>query len=375
MDSSVTLVIFEGGSVSSEPEEMMRRVRKAIVIDQICKAQAAGFERIVIMTSYQDLAEAASGYPVEIEFHPQVTEEFHFGKELLRVVKQRKLNKVLYMGGAAAPLISAYELRNIRRLLEQHDRVVTANNYYSADLVGLSPGSALAEVDLPAIDNTLPQLLVQQADLRFIPLQRSLGLQFDIDTPSDLMILACHPHVGEHTKRAVAEMDIDLTRCDKIKQVMGDFHGELLVYGRVNSSLFKLLDELTRCRIRLYSEERGMKALGRDVRGEAQSLFGEMMVSYGYEQFFRFLGQISHGAVLDSRIMFAHWNWDLSQSDRFYSDLGMVDQISHPGLREFTAAACSAPIPIMLGGHSLVTGGLWALLDASYIAGHNAASV
>ena len=154
MDSSVTLVIFEGGSVSSEPEEMMRRVRKAIVIDQICKAQAVGFERIVIMTSYQDLAEAASGYPVEIEFHPQVTEEFHFGNELLRIVKQRKLNKVLYMGGAAAPLISAYELRNIRRLLEQHDRVVTANNYYSADLVGLSPGSALAEVDLPAIDNT-----------------------------------------------------------------------------------------------------------------------------------------------------------------------------------------------------------------------------
>lgn len=103
MDSSVTLVIFEGGSVSSEPEEMMRRVRKAIVIDQICKAQAAGFERIVIMTSYQDLAEAASGYPVEIEFHPQVTEEFHFGKELLRVVKQRKLNKVLYMGSGSSP--------------------------------------------------------------------------------------------------------------------------------------------------------------------------------------------------------------------------------------------------------------------------------
>ena len=93
----------------------MRRVRKAIVIDQICKAQAAGFERIVIMTSYQDLAEAASGYPVEIEFHPQVTEEFHFGKELPES-KQRKLNKVLYMGERQL-LISAYELRNIRRLL------------------------------------------------------------------------------------------------------------------------------------------------------------------------------------------------------------------------------------------------------------------
>ncbi|NLM70143.1 MAG: hypothetical protein GX177_09140 [Firmicutes bacterium] len=374
MNSSVTLVIFEGGAASSELEETMRQVRRAIVIDLIFKAQAAGFERIIIGTSYRDLAEEAAKYQVEIEYHPQVTEEFHFGNELLRIVKQRKLNKVLYVGGAAAPLISAHELRSIRRLLEVHNSIVTANNYYSADLVGLAPASVLADIDLPKIDNSLPQILVQQTDLRFIPLQRSLGLNFDIDTPSDLMILACHPHLGFYTKQALAEIEIDFSRCEKIKQVMQDPNSELLVYGRVNSALFKLLDELTSCRIRLYSEERGMKSLGRDVRGEVCSLLGEMISLCGYEQFFQFLGQICHGALIDSRIIFSHWQWDLSQSDRFYSDLGLIDQITHPGLREFTRAAYNAPIPVILGGHSLVSGGLWALLDAAQIARQNAAS-
>ena len=155
---------------------------------------------------------------------------------------------------------------------------------------------------------------------------------------------------------------------------MQDPNSELLVYGRVNSALFKLLDELTSCRIRLYSEERGMKSLGRDVRGEVCSLLGEMISLCGYEQFFQFLGQICHGALIDSRIIFSHWQWDLSQSDRFYSDLGLIDQITHPGLREFTRAAYNAPIPVILGGHSLVSGGLWALLDAAQIARQNAAS-
>ena len=139
--------------------------------------------------------------------------------------------------------------------------------------------------------------------------------------------------------------------------------------------MFQLLDQVTHCRIRLYSEERGLKALGRDMRGEARSLLGEMITAYGYERFFNFLSQICRGAVIDSRILFAHWQWDLTQTDRFYSDLGMIDRITHPGLREFTAAAHGASIPVMLGGHSLVTGGLWALLDASYIERQNAAPV
>jgi hypothetical protein len=35
--------------------------------------------------------------------------------------------------------------------------------------------------------------------------------------------------------------------------------------------------------------------------------------------------------------------------------------------REFTEAAMLAPIPVVLGGHSLVAGGLWALIDAAWL--------
>ena len=90
---------------------------------------------------------------------------------------------------------------------------------------------------------------------------------------------------------------------------------------------------------------------------------GRFIEELGYEEFFRFWEKLP-GAVLDSRVLFEHFRWRLPASERFASDLGRLDLITHPGLREFTQAALAAPIPVLLGGHSLVTGGLWALIDA-----------
>ncbi|NMB38269.1 MAG: hypothetical protein GX994_01705 [Firmicutes bacterium] len=367
MSSAVTLVIFEGGIVESELEETFRQVRKAVVIDQIIKAQKAGFDRIVLLTSYRDLIEAVSSFSIETEYQPQVAEEFHFGENLLKIIRNKQLTNVLYMGGAAAPLISSQELSYIRTLLEKHSGVVTANNYYSADIVGFNPGVALENIVLPPIDNMLPSILVNQAGLKFIPLMRTLGMQFDLDTPAELLVLASHPEVGFYTKSAIANTNFDLSVCNQIKQILKEPQADLVVFGRVSSQIFKLLDELTHCRIRLYSEERGLKSLGRDKRGEVKSLIAEAVRALGYHEFFNFLSQICRGAVLDTRIMFSHFNWNVSQSDRFYSDLGQVDKITHSGLKEFTQAACQAAIPVMCGGHSLVTGGLWALIEASYL--------
>lgn len=366
MNSSVTLVIFEGGLVETEIEEAVRQVRLGIVKDLVIKAKQAGFERIILLTSYQDLAKAL-GDIVEIEYQPQRTEGFHFGEKLLETVIDKQLAKVLYMGGASAPLISSHELSYLRKLLENHENVVTANNYYSADIIGFSPGSILKDINLPMVDNSLAMELTYQTDLKFIPVQRSLGLQFDLDTPADMLVLAAHPHIGNNTKTAVTELNLDLSNLNSLKQVINSPQAELLIYGRVGSLMFKFLDEFTRCRIRLFSEERGLKSQGRDVRGEVNSLVAKMISVMGYRDFFQFLPEICDGAVLDTRIIFSHFKWDLSQSDRFYSDVGMADKIEHPELREFTIAAHNSPIPVMMGGHSLVTGGLWALSEASYL--------
>ena len=288
MGSSVTLVIFEGGMIESELEELMRQVRKAIVIDQILKAKAGGFEQIIVVTSYTDLAEAVAKLEVDVDYRPQVTEEFHFGEQLLRIVTQRKIAKVLYMGGAAAPLISAQELRYIRTLLENHDQVVTANNYFSADLVGFAPASALAGVTLPEIDNSLPQLLVHEGNLKFIPLQRSLGLHFDLDTPADLVILANHPGAGFHTKEAIAKADIDTKSAELIARQCRTC--DLAVYA-----------------VNLYYSNpslpiAGFACTGERAEGSRPGCWGEArrfvrwIAVRGYEEFFRFLSR-SVGAV------------------------------------------------------------------------------
>ena len=48
---------------------------------------------------------------------------------------------------------------------------------------------------------------------------------------------------------------------------------------------------------------------------------------------------------------------------RIYIFLGQPDKIDNPFVRQFTQAALAAPIPIILGGHSLVSGGLLALIE------------
>ena len=54
--------------------------------------------------------------------------------------------------------------------------------------------------------------------------------------------------------------------------------GEQDIYGRVGPNLFKYQDAINRCRLRLYSEERSMKALGREARGEVKALRGRPVV-------------------------------------------------------------------------------------------------
>ena len=142
-------------------------------------------------------------------------------------------------------------------ILKQNEDVVVANNYYSADIIGFSSGAALEAISLPEIDNVLALALVHEAGLRYVPLQRSLGLSFDVDTPSDVLILAVHPDVGPHTQAAVESLKLDYTRYNAIKALINDPHGELVLFGRIGGQLFEYLDAQTRCRIRLYSEERG----------------------------------------------------------------------------------------------------------------------
>jgi hypothetical protein len=59
-----------------------------------------------------------------------------------------------------------------------------------------------------------------------------------------------------------------------------------------------------------------------------------------------------------------------STEDRFASDLLLPDRVRDPWLRALTQAAVDAPVPILLGGHSLVGPGLRLALGASWRRAH-----
>ena len=71
------------------------------------------------------------------------------------------------------------------------------------------------------------------------------------------------------------------------------------------------------------------------------------------------LARLCDAAIVDTRVLLAHrlgadeTAWP-SAEDRFASDLLLSERVVDPWLRALTASAASAPIPIVLGGHTLV---------------------
>jgi hypothetical protein len=109
-----------------------------------------------------------------------------------------------------------------------------------------------------------------------------------------------------------------------------------------------------------------MDADGRAASGEARSLLGFYLEQVGPARFFATLAELGDAAIIDSRVLLAHLRIDAGREERFLSDLGRWPDIGEPALRELTRAAVEAPIPVLLGGHSLVSGGLMALNELAW---------
>jgi hypothetical protein len=75
------------------------------------------------------------------------------------------------------------------------------------------------------------------------------------------------------------------------------------------------------------------------------------------------LSGLGEAALVDSRVLLAHrvgadeTGWPAAE-DRFASDLLLHERIADPWLRDLTRSAADAPIPVVLGGHTLVGPGL-----------------
>jgi hypothetical protein len=365
MPELITPFVYVGGSRTSPIEALLADAQEAIARDLLDRLLACpAYDRPVIATSSVQFAQAVADLPVQVVLDD---DEFHFGRSLVQLVDRFAGRHAFYVGGGSAPLLTVAELTTIAEILLSNDDVLVANNFFSCDFVGFSPSDAIQRISPPPIDNDLAFRLQREAGLRNIPLARTPGTQMDVDTPTDLLILSLHPGIGPHTRRFFAGHELDTRRVREVGKYLTDPNACVIVSGRVGSHLWSHLDTDLACRTRVFSEERGMRANGRDARGEVRSLLGHHLEAVGPDRFFEHLAELADAAFLDTRVLMAHLRLEPTAGDRFYSDLLQPERIENSVLRDFTRAAASARIPVVLGGHSLVSGGLWALIDAAWL--------
>ena len=372
-DRPVWALIMTGCTGESDVEQMVDGARRAITCDLVDKALACGgFASIIVSTNDLALAEPLSGWPATAGLVPIVEldpadQPFHFGKRFQSLIAKHAIERVVYLGGSSAPLLPAAVLKEMAERIRSADRLLLVNNFYSVDFCAFTPASALLSIQAPVSDNGLGWLLGDGAGLPAQELPRTVATVFDVDTSVDLLILSLHPDTPPHIRTYLDGLDLDTQHIEAASTPFTDRRAEIWISGRVGSQTIAYLERETACRTRIFSEERGMRADGRLARGEVRSLLGMFIAHIGIEQFFyQVLPQFGQAAFIDDRVLWAdHHIWPHA-SDRFNSDLLRPEAIRDPYVRRFTEAARACPIPVVLGGHSLVSGGLHVLVEAAW---------
>jgi hypothetical protein len=367
------LVIFLGGFGSSEAERLVDGARIASSLD----AARAWGGHVLIVTNGGNFNIEGSGAPNDVisdrlptairgfDALPSRRGPFHFGRWLVRNLREYEPESCVYMGGGSVPLFGAADFADVASRLA--GGVAVANNAFSSDLVAFPVSErTLAVIEGVERDNALARALKEDGGLDLQALERSLATQFDIDTPTDVCVLALTGGGGPRLQAYVGSLDLDLSRYRAVLPLFVDQTKQLLVAGRVGTHAWSYLESETACRVRLFAEERGMEADGRASDGSARSLLGYHLEAVGLERFFETLAELGDGAFIDTRVLLAHKRIEASREDRFLSDLGRWRDIRDPFLRDFTRTALEAPIPVLLGGHSLMSGGLMALNEHAW---------
>lgn len=317
---------------------------------------------------------------------PVEGEPFHWGRWFTSAARRTltgspgSVDAIGYAGAGALALAGEVALD---ALLSPVPGEVVANNRYSADafVVAGDLDAALDALEGAETDNAAPRSL-EEAGFRSRDLRASSESRFDVDTPMDLALLRLATRLPatrslDGSVRGFLEMAtlpggrrLEVPHLEEIGAVVRDRRGELLVAGRMPASTLAHLETETACRVRAFVEERGMRASrGRGPR----SLLAAWAARLGPSDLIRELATLADAVVLDSRVLMATLSGSPDSAawpppeERFASDYADAGRVATPWLRELTEAAAAAPVPILMGGHALVSDGLRLLVQAAWL--------
>ena len=282
-----------------------------------------------------------------------------FGRRLSSLAADIGDGGLVILGSGAIPLATAGDRRAFVAAAAVDSPGALANDRFSADVVAIARAArTLRDVPDLATDNVLPRWLAEIAGIPVRDLRRRWRLGVDIDSPLDLVLL------GGAWARALAPLDRARveTALETVRAVASDPRAELLVAGRTSSGTLGWLERATASRTRALVEERGLRTTVAGQRPPA-SVLGLLLERDGAGAIGSIVARLADAAIIDTRVLLAHRlgaderHWP-PPADRFASDLLLHERIADPWLRELTAAAADAPIPILLGGHTLIGPGL-----------------
>ena len=302
-------------------------------------------------------------------------DETPFGARLRGLVRELpnrgRDRGVVVLGSGSLPLSTVADRRALVAVAATGGRVALANARYSADAVALGRAAVLADLpDLPS-DNALPRWLAERAGIEVSDLAGRRRLAVDLDSPADIALVArsgrCPAAV--RSLAGTAALAQATRRLAAVASVAADRTAELLVAGRTSAIALARL-ERSAARGRAIVEERGLRASSelaqarpRDAPRPPASILGMLLDRDGPEAFGAIVARLAEAAVVDTRVLLAHRlgaderAWPPAE-DRFASDLLLPGSIADPWLRALTRSALEAPVPIALGGHTLVGPGL-----------------
>jgi len=356
----VAVALLHPPSGRSEQERLVDAGRRAAMKDLIFALREVGLHPTLLVSASSQAEDLQEFEDVEIL---KVAEQapFHFGRTLKSFIRARGADGLLYFGSGSGFLLGCSRLDELRRFAERDEPGAVLNNFYSCDFAAVSQAKSLLGVELPETDNPLGFTLAD-AGVPCSALVRSAETQFDLDTPSDLLILRVSGRGGPAVRAFVDRMDLAHPFLVRLLTLLADRNTHICLIGRVSPRTWADIESNVACRTSGLIEGRGMRA----KTSAARPMLNQILHQDGVAAFFERLCQAYNGAVIDTRPLLADKGNLPAADDRFASDLFWTERVSHPLWRTFTEAALHSHIPVLLGGHSAVSGGLYLLAEACW---------